>query len=214
MNDESLQALLRDADERFCGTCATGSVSAEAVATIYHRRVAQRRRRMTLGGLAVFLLVAGLTALSWQAEFWPGDESSPAVAASAEDVPVKSTNEPAQGRRIGGDEIARLRAEIAALDAEANRAQRFVELYRAAEARRKRLARADAEVALLANEELASFQIDRAAATTIISADAQANLFHRSAEAAEAYRSTMEHFPESRWAAVAKERLAKIESMN
>jgi hypothetical protein len=119
-------------------------------------------------------------------------------------------------RPLSEQEILRLRAEIAALDAEANRAQQFVELYRAEEVRRELLASAEPAPVepLLPPAVVAQLEIDRAAAITVISADTRAKEFSRADEAAESYRSVLELFPDSRWASVARERLAQVGHMN
>ena len=59
---------------------------------------------------------------------------------------------------------------------------------------------------LLPAHALADLEIDRAAAITVIAADAQANTFNQSAEAADSYRSVLAHFPGSHWASVARAR--------
>jgi hypothetical protein len=119
-------------------------------------------------------------------------------------------------RRLRPEEIKHLQDEIAALVAEANRARRLVDLYRDAEARRKRLAALEAAPAepLLPAEALAELAIDRAAAITVASADAQARQFNHPADAAESYRSVLIHFPSSRWAGIARQRLEAMELMN
>jgi outer membrane protein assembly factor BamD (BamD/ComL family) len=61
---------------------------------------------------------------------------------------------------------------------------------------------------------LAELGIDRAAAITVTAADAQANEFNEPEEAARSYRSVLTHFPNSRWANIAQERLAEIQHMN
>ena len=122
----------------------------------------------------------------------------------------------APSKRLGNDEIARLKAEIAALNAQADQARRFVELYRTAEARREMLAAGEPALdePLLPPAVIAQLEIDRAAAITVISADAQASEFNRLDDAAESYRSVLRHFPDSRWANVARDRLAQVPHMN
>ena len=168
---------------------------------------------------AVLVLLAGVVGWPWNLGLW-GDRPIEAVAANEEsdadrDAPLLTANQPAQ-IRLRDEEVARLKAEIAALDAEANQAQRFVELYQAAESRRDRLAAAEAASTepLLSPQVLADLEIDRAAAITVLSADAQARHDNRPDEATEAYQSVSEHFPDSRWASVARERLVQLRSMN
>jgi hypothetical protein len=92
----------------------------------------------------------------------------------------------------------------------------LVDLYRSAEARRERLAALEVASTepLLPPAALAELAIDRAAAITVASADAQANQFNRRTEAAEAYRSVLALFPSSRWASVAQQRLDAQKNLN
>jgi hypothetical protein len=55
---------------------------------------------------------------------------------------------------------------------------------------------------------------DRAAQIGVIAAAALAEKLDQPAAAAESYRSVVEHFPDTQWAAVARERLAQMEQMN
>jgi hypothetical protein len=224
MNDETLHQLLNDADAQFqAGQPFTSTDSGMSmVAAIRRRRVQQLRRRTGLGVLAVLIIVGGVSAwvlndLPWNGARRAGDTiaSNPVTKPVGAESRI-STNESPQVQRLRPDEIKRLQAEIAALDAEANRARRMVALYREAEARRERLAALDAAPAepLLSPEALTELAIDRAAAVTVTSADVQANQFNRLAEAAESYTSVLTLFPSSRWAGVARERLETMQQMN
>jgi hypothetical protein len=219
MNDNALQEALNRADERF-RTSAQSDPTAFVAAV--HRRRLLRLRRRRLGALAVLLLAGGVSAWSLNIGLRGGPDSQRnAIASNALNQPSvtsgKLTNEPpSAGAPLSDDEINRLKAEIAALDAEANRVRRFVELYQAAEARRERIAAATAVDVepLLPPQVVADLEVDRAAAITVLSADLQANAFHRRAEATDAYRSVLKHFPNSRWASIAKQRLAQVQHMN
>jgi hypothetical protein len=230
MNDERLQSLLNQADERFGHAAAPTSDHGQVlfVEQVRTRRARQVRRRTTLGVLAVLLLVGSFSASSWSAGLWTGrfdllDTIASNVANRPDDAELVTTTDgpasttgDATSRRLRPDEVKRIRAEIAALNAEADRARRLVDLYRGAEARRERLAALEAAPAepLLPPEALAALAIDRAAAITVTSADAQAKQFNRPAEAAESYRSVLTHFPSSRWASVARQRLEAMQHMN
>jgi len=225
MQDDWLAETLQHADERFQrgkDSARGGTNTASFVDSVRRRRAQQVRRRQGLGVLAVLLMTVGVSAWSLNADIWKGGEEYTDAIASAAATHLNgapqsaAATEPTQDGRLREEEIAQLKAEIAALDAEANRARRFVELYQAAEARRERLAAAELAVdePLLPTDVLAQLQIDRAAAITVISADSQANEFNRPEEAAESYRSVLKHFPGSRWASVARERLAQIQHMN
>jgi hypothetical protein len=219
MNDDELHRLLNHADARF-REC-TQSDAAALVAAVHRRRLRQLRRRR-LGVLAILLVATGLSTWSWNDGFWRSiNRHVEAVASNAASDGIgerKTTaiSESPRFQQLDDEEIARLKAEIAALDAEANQARRFVELYRADEARRQRLAAVDFVPAepLLPPDVVARLEIDRAAAITVISADVRAKEFNRADEAAESYRSVMKHFPDSRWANIAEQRLNQIQHMN
>jgi hypothetical protein len=230
MNDDPLHKLLIQADERLGRALEATSDRGDAafIEAVRSRRSRLVRRRRSIGALAVLMLVGGFSAWSWSAGHWGGLNHIPdTIASNAENhpdkaEPVATTNVPAPTtgggarRQLRPDEIKRLQVEIAALDAEANRALLLVDLYRAAETRSERLAAleaASAEPALPA-AMLAELEIDRAAAITVTSADAQANRFNQPEEAAESYRSVLTHFPSSRWASVARERMAQARHMN
>jgi hypothetical protein len=225
MNDDTLQQLLKDADAMHQAarrSAVSASGPATMIGAIYRRRARQLRRRQTLGVLAVLIIVGGLSAWTLST---PERSGAPRVVGTKASNPAKElegteprthSNEPPQERRPRPEEIARLKLEIAALDAEANRARRLVDLHRAADARRERLAHIEEAPAqpALPPDILAELEIDRAAAITVTSADAQANRFNQPDEAIRSYRSVLTHFPSSRWASVARERLAQAQHMN
>jgi hypothetical protein len=225
MNDDTLQQLLKDADalhQAARRSAVSASVPATMIAAIYRRRTRKLRQRRRLGILAVLIIVGGLSAWTLSTSERSGaprvagtKASNTAKETGAVELPTTS-NEPPQERRLRPEEIARLKLEIAALDAEANRARRLVDLHRAADARRERLAALEAAAAepVLPPDMLAELGIDRAAAITVTAADAQANEFNEPEEAARSYRSVLTHFPSSRWANIAQERLAEIQHMN
>jgi hypothetical protein len=168
--------------------------------------------------LAIVVVLGGLSAWSLSAGLVRGTRLAQETIASngAARRDGAGSNGPALGLRLRPVEIKRIQAEIAALDAEANRVLRLVDLYRAAEVRRERLALLEAAPAepVLPPDMLAELEIDRAAAITVTSADAQANQFNQLDEAAESYQSVITHFPTSRWASIARQRLAGIQHMN
>jgi hypothetical protein len=216
--DEQIQAQIAAAQDR---ACAIGSASADLVQSVQHRS-RQQRRRTSLGVLAVFLIIGGLTARSSRESLRRNGArvaehgATESVDAPKDDVRPAPTTEGGARRQLRAEEVARLKAEIARLEAEADAAGRFVKLYQAAELRRQRLAAAEQlmNVPLLPPHAVADLEIDRAAATTVIAADAQANTFHRPSEAADTYRSVLVHFPDSQWATVARARLEEMERMN
>ncbi len=223
MDDNQLLRLLTDADARF-QTAARGDARPpeslmEFVDAVRDRRRIQIRRRQRLGALAVLFFILGLAGWSWNRGSGlhsNGPRDAIASSESVEQSGAPTADAPTKERRLRDDEIARLTSVIAALDAEANRVRQFVELYRAAEARREMLAAGEPAPAepLLPPDVVAQLEIDRAAAITVISADSQASEFNRLDEAAESYRSVLQHFPDSRWASVARDRLAQVQLMN
>jgi hypothetical protein len=225
MNDTVLQELLILADERF-GPMSPVDQTPDGNAALVHAVRRCRRRqtwcRTALGVLAVFVLAGGVWAgVARFGLFSNNDRMQNAIAFNP---PLRPTAVPPEmshqiqptSSQLSEDEINRLQAQIAELENEANRALQFVELYRAAESRHKVHSASEALAAesLLPTEVIAELEIDRAAAISVISADAQANEFNRPDEAAESYRSVLKHFPESRWASVARERLAQVRHMN
>jgi hypothetical protein len=229
MNEDQLKNLLTQADERF-GLTVTRTPShghAEFVEAVRLRHARHLRRRRNLGVLAVVVVLGGLSAWSLSAGLVRGtrlDQETIASNATAQTdgaeskttVDASASTTGSVARRLRPEEIERLQAEIAALDAEVNRALRLVDLYRAAEVRRERLALLEAAPAepVLPPEIQAELEIDRAAAITVTSADTQANQFNQPEEAAESYQSVITLFPTSRWASIARQRLAGNQHMN
>jgi hypothetical protein len=225
MNDDDLRQILKQTDERFqpAGPVEAASLprGSAFVAAVRQRRERLVRRRMMLGVLAVLVLV-GLSSWSWHDGFRTASDR-PNGAVAAHDATKRNGGREANAEsravrdsRLSDLEVARMKAEIAALEAEANRALQLVELYRAAETRRDRAAATNSVFGdrLLPADVETQLEIDRAAAITVLSADSQANRFNRRDEAAESYRSVLTHFPESRWASVARSRLAQAQQMN
>jgi hypothetical protein len=229
MNDDPLQSLLGQADEQFGRAAAPTSSHghAEFVEAIRHRHARRLRRRRNVGFLAIAVVLGGLSAWSLSAGLVRGTRLAPETIASnataqTDGAESKTTVDPSASTtgsgagRLRPEEIERLQAEIAALDVEAERALRLIDLYRAAESRSERMAALEASPAepALPADMLADLEIDRAAAITVTSADTQANQFNQPEEAAESYQSVITHFPSSRWASVARQRLAVIQHMN
>jgi hypothetical protein len=229
MNDYHLQEMLTQADERFARAASPtpDRVRSSFVETVRRRHASQQRRRRGVGVFAAFVVI-GLSVWSLSAGRWRRTHHALDTIASNADSQITEANPTASidgsalTTGVGGqrplrpEEIARLQTEIAALDAEANRARRLVAIYREGESRRQRLAALQAAAAepLISPESLAELEINRAAAITVTSADAQANQFNRTAEAADSYRSVITHFPSSRWAGIARQRLTALEQMN
>src|SRR5688572_7857782 len=110
MNDETLQELLTQADERFQSAAPrepADNVGGEAfVDGVRRRRTRHARRRSGLGVLAMLLLTAGVSAWSLNADIWKSADRSLDLIASND---ASETNggrdataitEQAQGRRL------------------------------------------------------------------------------------------------------------------
>jgi cytoskeletal protein RodZ len=223
MNDDQLRQRLQQADEHLAGvrvsTPANGPTG--LIEAIHRRRRRQIRHRATLGVLAVLVLTATVASLAWNGPLSSALPTSKRTDPTRELVSVdnrlpNTAKESSPAAAQSGENIARLTAQIAALEAEASRARRLAKLYQAAASRdSKRTMTASASTqSALPSDVVADLQIDRAAAIAVLSADAQANDFHRPAEAVASYRSVLEYFPSSNWASVAQERLAQMEHMN
>jgi hypothetical protein len=221
MNDETLAELLKQTDERFqtvgSPETAASANGAAFIDAVHRGRARLVQQRTALGVLAVLFLAGGISAWGLNIGLKSRtDHLADVTNQRASDAQGKTTDAPVARPKLNDEDIARLKAEIAALDAEANRVRQFVELYRAAEDRHERLAAANMALKepLLPPQVLAELQIDRAAAITVLSADLQANTFERRDKATDAYRSVLKHFPNSRWASIAEQRLAQVQHMN
>jgi hypothetical protein len=204
MNDDQIRALLKKVDEGSWPTALPGG------SRLVIRIRAEARRRHTRNRVvlaACGLLVAALVPLGISR--W----SLPQVVMDR-DPPLRVTARIAERAERSGEEIKQLRHELAHLDAEARHAQAVADAL----AHRRRLAELQDRLAELAAPAplhvIADAGRDRAAQIGVIAAAALAEKFDQPVAAAESYRSVVEHFPESRWATVARERLEQMEHMN
>jgi hypothetical protein len=131
-------------------------------------------------------------------------------------APAGSSDQVRRPHEPTGEEVERLQAQVAAIEAEVQQSRRFVELYRLAELRDERAASAKTATRepLLPPEVAAEVEIDRTAGITVLSADTHAKESNRVDEAMESYRSVVTSFPNSHWADIAQERLSQIKRMN
>jgi hypothetical protein len=195
MNDNELRERLLLAD-------AAASPTVPDCTGIDVEAIRARARRETLHRRAVIVSIAALAGMT-------------AIIASRPRHEPELQLEPtiAHDRALSAVEIEVLKHEIAALDTQARRAEALVDRLRHAD-RFVELSDESVIRQIATIDATPDEQIDRAAGIGVISADFLANELHRVAEAAESYRSVVKHFPESRWAAVARERLLQIEMMN
>ncbi len=120
------------------------------------------------------------------------------------------------GRRVvtssdGLEQERRLRREIADLRAQADAAEALAERMITLRRRRADLAAMQAKLAAPDPLELVRRQLDRAPAIMVRSAARLQYEYGLVASAAEAYRRTMNLFPDSPWAQVARRRLLEID---
>ncbi len=195
MNDNELRELLLRADAA-TSTTRAGCAEVDIAAIRARARRQTIQHRAVIVSMAVFAVMVAFFASRPRHE--PDVQSGPTIA---------------QHRPLSPAEIEALKHEIAVLDAEALRAQTLVDRLQHAD-RIAAIGEDSIVVPIATIDSTPGEQIDRAAGIGVISADFLANELHRAAEAAESYRSVLKHFPNSRWATVARERLAQIEMMN
>jgi TolA-binding protein len=196
MNDHELRELLLRADADAWVTRSNRAAVDTAVIRNRERRRSLRNRAI-VAAIAMIGCAATLVALQ-------GRDASNGQAESFV----------AQTPRLSPEEIDALKSQIAVLDAEARSARSVVDRLRRAE----RFAMLESEIAAVepisAQDSTPSEQIERAAGIGITSADFLAGELNRRQEAAKSYRAVVKHFPQSRWASVARQRLSQMDMMN
>ncbi len=195
MNDNELRERLLRAD---AATPATGPGCVE----VDIAAIRARARRQTIQHRAVIVSIAvfaGMVAFfASRPPLEPESQSDPPIAQHRALSPMKSRRSGTKSPRWMPKHGGLRRSSIAC-----NHADRLAAICD------------ESTVVPITNvDSTPGEQIDRAAGIGVISADFLANELDRAAEAAESYRSVVKHFPESRWAAVARERLSQIEMMN
>ncbi len=199
IDDPSLQELLRAVGRS--GAPPPG-VLPDLADRVYRLSARRRRARRALGGLlATIVLLAGAT---WMVYHAVG--------------PTRTTNHSVAGRtkpsdRVQdvspGDEVQRLRAEIAELAAEARRRKRFVQemIYR--ERLREQTARWERDFDRPDPLEVARIEIEKTAFLLVDHADQRARVLPEGS-AAEEYRWIAEQFSNTNAARTARGRLNKL----
>ena len=193
MNQNNLHDLLADADAS-APPPPTMMLLAEGV----RNRARLRVRRQQAGGVCALLLVAGVVSVL---AFRPRDPSSSPTAQAR--LPQGGTRPaPAFDAAAAAAEAASLRAEAARGLTVANEAMKRAD-------RRRRLARAAASLAATTPPTVGD-QRDRAALTLLDHGDRLRRELKEVDAALAAYRRTIELFPETKWAAVAKQRIHEL----
>jgi hypothetical protein len=109
--------------------------------------------------------------------------------------------------RTDGEEITRLRAEADAL-------QRQIDLVQSEQALSDLRLEYRRLLGKVGDGVIAESATDRAASIGLCQGDFYRDVHQAVDEARAAYRSVLEHFPESRWAVVAEKRLEQLQMMN
>lgn len=179
---DELEQLLRHAD-------ATSASPVEHIGDMGQRvrSLARRRRSARLAGSAAAMFIAALAALY-------AVRPHPAAPIVRDDAPAPS--------------LDAIEDALAALDTEADARMAIVEHLVMAERRRDSARRIPAPDPMISVRR----EQDRAAYLLIYEAERLAQLSGEQARAAEEYRRVVALFPDTRWASVARERLAKTNS--
>ena len=187
MNDQQLEHLLHEAGRDAPSAELPADLAARVARSLRHRRRIRTGARFTALGLIV-LVGAGL-ALD---RYYPA-RSTPAVP---EVAVVEPAARPAKGEDLQA-ELARLRAEVKQLRTMIRDMGRRERLRTRLAGYRKQLSQLDPlELAQIEFEKTAFVMVDQAA---------------KSGSPAAAYRRTIELFPNTSWAQVARDRLSQTE---
>lgn len=201
MNDESLEALLESAGR----SAVPPPGDRPELAKVVRRLYARRRRRRAAAGLGVGMVLLG-GVLS--AVFWPGSAIHNGDATIAE-LPGPPPGPPSAPQPPSAQDVRQLRAEIAALGAEATRRHRLVRET----VRRQRLHDKVYEILTAAEGpdplEMAHVQLEKTAFLLVDHARRQAVSAGTEA-AAEQYRRVVRLFPDTRAAETAREKLRQL----
>ena len=203
MNEnDDLRSLLTaaDVDEKLVVTAPPTMHELQA------RWSARRRRRATMAsGAAVVVLAAWMAAPRMTA---------PRMTAPRRDGATPSPQaEVVRGAGEAADAV-QMQRELARLDREAE--QSLATARRLQMARRIEQARGEtlAYKPLAANDQMAGEHIDRAVMISVAHADRLGSMLGDMQSAVELYRHVAELFPDSRWSAVARERIKAASAMN
>ena len=209
MDDSQLKRLLYEADEGV-GHPMIADGLAERIRKTAHRR---RGMRVVTGafGIVIAALVIVSIGVSRQYIGEPVDER-PTIAQQRA-AAVDDIGGAPMAQQQSQDEIARLRAELAALRQELDARTKVIERLQKREKERARLAKAKRRLAQLpdALEEVRA-QAEKAALIIVNTADHKYNELKLEESAIADYRRAIELCPKTQWAAVARERLSKIET--
>lgn len=190
MSDERLEQLLRQADAAFADA-RFGSVG---LSQRIRRRARRQRQLKVFGITAAAVLVLSLSTVAWVNRYGRPDSAPVPIVADDSSKPASVAELQMQ--------IERLRDEIR------TGCQAVDEVLRRQEVEQRLAAlRAQAETDPL---KAVNDQLDRAALTMVYQADRMYHELNLRESAVASYERTIELFPKTYWAQVAKERLAEL----
>ena len=200
MSEDPIKQLLRRADQ------AAGPPNSQGDLVERVFRLAGRRAAVTRWAVAAGIVLALGAGLMVRIAGPGGGRRPQDQVADAQRQPSTNIDTP-NGPPAAQTPASRLRAEIASLRAEADSRTAVVEHMLAAEQRRKSLDRYRRYRAWPDPGEQVERQMDRAALAMVFQADRMSRQVELRAPAMAIYHRTIELFPESRWADVARQRL-------
>jgi hypothetical protein len=199
MNDDPLEALLKAAAKSEAAVPRPRADLADRV-----RRLRRRRRRRSLAGgslLAVILLGGVLMASLYMRSSSSTPEANTQIARDEDAAPAGGT--------LAAEEVRRLRAELARLDAEAEQRHRAARELICQQELRRQIARCRRSSSVLSLTELARISDEKTAFMILDYADRSAGVGGDTLRESE-YRRIVECFPNTRAARTAKVRLQEL----
>lgn len=192
MSDQQLQQLLRQADEAFAGP----RVGPPELSVKVRQLARRQRRRRLFGSAAAAVLVLSLSTVAWVNR---SGHPSPAP------TPILADNSP---KPLSAAElqmqVERLREEIQTGCQTVHEVLERQEVEQRLAALREQ---AEADPFKAVND-----QLDRAALTMVYQADRMYHELNLRESAVASYQRTIELFPQTHWAQVAKDRLAELKT--
>ncbi|MDM8007021.1 MAG: hypothetical protein QUV05_12855, partial [Phycisphaerae bacterium] len=191
-SDERLRELLREADAAFGGP----RVGSADLSLRVRRRARRQRRRRVFGSAAAVVLVLSLSTVAWVNR---SGHPSPAPRPIVADNSLKPVS------------VAELHMQIERLREEIRTGCQAVHEVLERQEVEQRLAalreQAEADPLKAVND-----QLDRAALTMVYQADRMYHELNLRESAVASYQRTIELFPQTHWAQVAKDRLAELKT--
>lgn len=199
MNDESLESVLREAGRSAAKPPDARPDLADRVRQLHQRR--RRARRAAATGVMGMLLLG--SAVLWRL--------APPGRLQTQDASVAGrASRPDETTSLAAEQIERLRAEIARLDAEARRQRYAAErMIRAEDLRNQMITRFQQALQQPDSLELAGIEMEKTAFLLVDHAERRAALAQNDAAENE-YRRILRLFPDTRAAQTARRRLEQL----